>query len=222
MIIFKYGYVSCTNCATAEMCSKYNAGFPYLLEAALFVQTEQRPKCQTSSAPMCRYCMSGWKCTICRIRDFTKGNVLGLDGQMELGKCSTSLKDLHSLCFKTNWNCFCISRRVSYARLVPASYTSMWPNVCTKGTIAKPQSPAICNMCLASWAVYPLVKWLGPLLPMWESSRLYGNVSSHSRRRPVAPHVLKSGNNCNVDNSCLTTNFNKSVSAIAVDVLFYL
>lgn len=107
MIIFKYGYVSCTYCAIAKTCSRYRDGFPYLLEAARFIQTEQRPKCQTSSAPMCKYCISGWKLTICRIKFFTKDNVLGLDGQIELGKCPTSLKDLHSSCFKTNCNHLC-------------------------------------------------------------------------------------------------------------------
>lgn len=101
--IFRNGYVSLMNWATANTCSRNKECFPCLLELALLLQTGHKPRCQTSSAPICKYWISGWKVTICLIIDLTKGREPGFVGHIELGNVITSLSDFHSSCFKTNW-----------------------------------------------------------------------------------------------------------------------
>lgn len=179
-------------CDRIKICSKYNDDLPNLLVAILFSHTLQTPMCQTSSAPIWRYCMLEWNCTICCIKDLTNWIVPGLEGHIELGNLSTSRKQRHSSRFKTNYK-----KRNNSVSLYGLfySFTSMWPKVWTKGITASPASPASCNISLASRTVYPFVRVFGPLLPMEDNSRLYGKVSSHSINRPVAPQVRNNGNN---------------------------
>jgi hypothetical protein len=58
----------------------------------------------TSSAPICKYWMSGWNSTTCFISDVTMGRASGCEGHMELGYASTSRNARHLSCFKTNCN----------------------------------------------------------------------------------------------------------------------